>query len=185
MPGIFLEKCLNFCTGNLGMELSWAESIRLNASAEHEEHVRWRCPLCSAIAAGHWARKKGYQPQKPKMISHKTCLKGIQGPTILAGFCCVFVFASICFWPALNSPKGRRLRSLVESDKTAEYSYVLRRGNSRYPAYKYSKNSKNISQRMTSAIWRLPAILNVLYILNFQRKIKWRRELNTRVNMQV
>ena len=49
MPSIFWEKFLNLCTGNLGMELSWAESIRFNASAEHEEHVRWRCLLCSAI----------------------------------------------------------------------------------------------------------------------------------------
>ena len=48
---------------------------------------------------------------------------------------------------------------MVEQDKLAEKSHVSRRRNS--TTKKNSKYSKNTTRRMTSAIWRVSADLNI------------------------
>ena len=48
---------------------------------------------------------------------------------------------------------------MVEQDKMAEKSHVSRRRNS--TTKKNSKYSKNTTRRMTSAIWRVSADLNI------------------------
>lgn len=76
-----LELNLSGLMPHLNMKNTWDDAVR---------RVQQLQPGIALV-------KLGYQPMKPKMISHKTYLKRIQGPTILAGFCCalpllVFVF---------------------------------------------------------------------------------------------